>query len=113
MLAGDLQKQIGRAIRLNDVVLLVLSESSVESDWVEHELEQARRKEKEEGRDVLCPVALDDAWKAKVDGDVLWRQLKKKNILDFSQWKTKAFEKPFAKLLKGLKINYPRPAESS
>ena len=39
MVAGDLQKQIDRAIRLNDVVLLVLSEASVNSDWVEHELE--------------------------------------------------------------------------
>ena len=113
MLAGDLQRQVGRAIRLNDIVLLVLSESSVESDWVEHELEQARQKEKEEGRDVLCPVALDDAWEEKTTGDVLWRQLKKKNILDFSKWKTKAFEEPFAKLVNGIKINYDRSAEPS
>ena len=76
----------------------MLSESSVDSDWVEHELEQARQKEKQEGRDVLCPVSLDNAWKAKTD--VLWRQLKKKNILDFSKWKTKAFDEPFAKLVK-------------
>ncbi|MCH8046689.1 MAG: toll/interleukin-1 receptor domain-containing protein [Planctomycetes bacterium] len=109
-LAGDLQKQIDRAMRLNDVVLLILSESSVESDWVEHELKQARQKEKQEGRDVLCPVALDDTWKEKTDSDVLWGQLTKKNILDFSKWKTKAFEQPFAKLVKGLKVNYPRPA---
>ena len=69
MVAGPLQKQVSRAIRLNDVVLLVLSEASVKSDWVENELDMARRKEKEEKRDVLCPVALDDAWKAKAFGD--------------------------------------------
>ena len=107
MLAGDLQKQVDRAIRLNDIVLLVLSKDSIESDWVEHELESARRKEKKEGRDVLCPVAVDDKWKGKME-DVLWRQLKKKNILDFSKWKTKAFDTPFKKLVDGLRVNYDK-----
>ncbi len=111
MVAGDLEKQIDRAIRLNDVVVLALSESSVDSDWVEHELEKARKKEKDEGRDVLCPVALDDAWKAKLD-DVLWRHVKKKNVLDFSKWKSKAFDAPYQKLIKGLRVNYPRNDDS-
>ncbi len=108
MVAGDLEKQVDRAIRFNDVVVLVLSASSVNSDWVEHELEKALKKEKDEKRDVLCPVALDDAWKAKMD-DVLWRQVKKKNVLDFSKWETNAFEAPFGKLIKGLRTNFPRP----
>ena len=110
MVAGDLQKQVSRAIRLNDVVLLVLSESSVDSDWVEHELEMARKKEKDEGRDVLCPVALDGSWKAKMD-DVLWRQVMKKNVLDFSKWKTQAFEPAYQKLTAGLKVNYGPPPD--
>ena len=104
--AGPLKEIVGRAIRLNDVVLLVLSKSSVESDWVENELEMARQKEKDEKREVLCPVALDDSWKEKVKGDVLWRQLTKKNILDFSGWKTKKFGPSFEKLVKGMKIYY-------
>ena len=102
---GSLQIQVHRAIRLNDVVLLVLSESSVNSYWVEHELEMARKKEKDEGRDVLCPVALDDAWKEKMN-HVLWRQVKEKNVLDFSKWKTEEFESVYEKLSRGLKINY-------
>lgn len=111
--AGSLQKQISRAIRLNDVVLLVLSETSVQSDWVENELDMARRKERDEGRDVLCPVALDDSWKSRTFGNdseerVLWRTLTRKNILDFSKWKTKAFNGQFDKLLRGLKVNYPK-----
>ena len=81
--AGPLKEQVVRAVRINDVVLLVLSESSVKSDWVEAELKMARKKEKEEKRDVLCPVALDDSWKTKVKDDVLWRQVEKKNILDY------------------------------
>lgn len=35
--AGRLEKQVDRAIRLNPTVLLVLSTSSVRSEWVEHE----------------------------------------------------------------------------
>jgi hypothetical protein len=108
MLAGDMERQVARAIRINDVVIVVLSRNSVESDWVEHELEMARKKEKEEHRDVLCPVALDDIWKQKVKADVLWRQLKKKTVLDFSKWKSKEFSPQFDKLLKGLKCNYER-----
>lgn len=67
MLAGDMNRQVLRELRRRDVVILILSEASVNSDWVEHELKEARKKEKEEGRDVLCPIAVDDTWKAKLD----------------------------------------------
>ena len=99
------------AIRLNDVVLLVLSESSLASDWVENELEMARRKEKEQNRDVLCPVALDDHWKVKIKNPKsndwhLWRTLAEKHVLDFSGWQSDGFEEPFRKLLDGIKRYY-------
>jgi uncharacterized protein YjbI with pentapeptide repeats len=117
MIAGSIQEQVWRAIQLHHVVILVLSEDSVKSDWVENELDMARQKEKAEGRAVLCPVALDDAWKTKVEakdspGDPsrqLWRTLQQKVILDFSGWKTKAFKGTFVKLLRGLKTNYGSP----
>ena len=65
-------------------------------------------KEKDEKRDnVLCPIALDDSWMGKVEGDVLWRQVKKKNVVDFSKWRTKAdFDTPFRELEDGLKRYY-------
>jgi uncharacterized protein YjbI with pentapeptide repeats len=117
MVAGALQKQIHRAIRLNDIVVLVLSKASIESDFVANELEMARKKEKEEKRDVLCPIALDGAWKKKMDADepnrALWLTLKQKNVLDFSKWKTKAFEPVYEKLVRGLKINYPRSDQTA
>ncbi len=62
--SGRLEKQIDRAMRLNPTVLLVLSTNSTQSDWVEHEARLARKLEKELGRDVLCPVSLDDSWKS-------------------------------------------------
>jgi TIR domain/Pentapeptide repeats (8 copies) len=114
MVAGTIQDQVWRAIQLHHVVVLVLSEHSVRSDWVENELDMARRKEKAEGRAVLCPVALDDTWRAKLDatagpGDAnraLWRTLDTKLVMDFSPWKTKAFDGTFGKLVRGLKVNY-------
>ncbi len=84
--AGPLEKIVDRAMRLNPTVLLVLSKRSVKSDWVEHEAESARELEKELGRHVLCPVALDEAWKVCKWEQRLRRQIMKYNILDFSKW---------------------------
>jgi hypothetical protein len=111
LVSGPLQEQIHRAIRLNDIVLLVLSEDSVKSDWVENELDMARSREKLENRDVLCPIALDAAWKSRMEPEApnraLWLTIKHKNVLDFSKWRTKAFEPVYEKLLRGLKNYYP------
>lgn len=109
MEAGDLQKQVHRQLRIQDIVLVVLSKDSIESDWVESELYMARKIEKEEGRDVLCPVCLDDSWKDMMD-DVLWGQLGKKYVVDFSAWKTKKFGGQFTKLLNGIMKNYEKRA---
>ena len=103
--SGDLQKQIRPAVESRNVFVIVLSAESVNSDWVEAELDWARQCEKEKGIDKLCPVALDDSWCAKMD-DVLWRQLKRMLVLDFSSWKTKAFETPFGQLVRGIEANY-------
>ncbi len=105
MVAGDINKQVQRELRLRDIVVLILSESSVTSDWVEHELKTTRQKEKAENRDVLCPITLDDGWKSKMNNPN-WGHLSDKLVLDFSKWKTKSFAIQFAKLLKGMKINY-------
>ena len=62
--AGRLERQINDAIFEKDALLLVFSQHSCGSDWVEWEASRAREVEKQEGRDVLCPIALDDAWKS-------------------------------------------------
>ncbi len=73
-------------------------------------LDMARKREKTENRDLLCPISIDDAWKSKLDDDAsdraLWRTLMKKAIIDFSP--AADFETSFGKLLRGLKINYPK-----
>ena len=105
--AGRLEKVVDRAMRQNPTVLLVLSESSVKSDWVEHEARSARDLEKELKRDVLCPVALDDTWKDCKWPARLREQIMEYNILDFSKWKDEGeFEKMFRKLIDGLDLFY-------
>jgi hypothetical protein len=105
--AGRVEKVLDQAIRHNPTMLLILSENSVISDWVEHEARTAREVEKELRRDVLCPVALDDAWK-----DCRWparlrEQIMEYNILDFSKWKDEEeFGKVFRKLIGGLDLFY-------
>lgn len=103
--AGDLQKQIRPTVKTSDIFLIVLSENSLASDWVEAELDWARARERESGKDMLCPVALDEAWHEKME-DVLWRQLKRVYVLDFSSWKTKKFDEPFGRLVRGIEENY-------
>jgi uncharacterized protein YjbI with pentapeptide repeats len=112
MVAGPMERQVVSAIGTNDAVVVVLSESSVNSDWVAYEVERGRERERSENRDILCPIAIDDAWES-LSGP-MWSQLRRdKNILDFSKWKTKKFDEQFDKLVKGLKVFYSRPDDDA
>jgi uncharacterized protein YjbI with pentapeptide repeats len=107
MKAGRIETQIDRGIRQNPTVLLVLSEHSLSSDWVEHEVRTARGLEKDMGRDVLCPIALDDSWKSSPWPKRVMEQIMEYNILDFSAWKDDSkFEGMFRKLIDGLELFY-------
>lgn len=107
MKAGRIEKQIDRAISQNRTVLLVLSEYSLKSDWVEHEVRTARGLEKDMGRDVLCPVALDDSWKSSRWPKRIMEQIMEYNILDFSEWDDDSkFGDMFRKLIDGLELFY-------
>lgn len=107
MKAGRMETQIDRAIRQNPTVLLVLSEHSLSSDWVEHEVRTAREWGKEIGRDTLCPIALDDSWKDSRWPKRVMEQIMEYNILDFSKWKDDGkFGETFRKLLEGLDLFY-------
>jgi hypothetical protein len=63
--------------------------------------------EKELKRHVLCPVALDDAWKDCGWSQTLRTQIKKYHILPFHDWEDpKPFEEMFRRLVEGLSIFY-------
>jgi hypothetical protein len=105
--AGRLERVVDRAMRHNPTVLLVLSEHSTKSDWVQHEVRLARKLEIETERDVLCPVALDDSWKTCRWPERLREQIEEYNILDFSEWQDgTTFQRMFARLIDGLDLFY-------
>lgn len=114
MLPGEtLREQIKKAIRSFDKLLLVLSAHSMQSDWVVTEIRDARKREKEEHRRVLFPIALVsiDAiknWECfdSDSGKDLAVEIREFFIPDFTQWRDPAvFAKQFTKLLEGLKAN--------
>ena len=105
--AGRLERQIDRAMRLNPTVLLILSSQSVKSDWVEHEARLARKLEQETGRDVLCPIALDNSWETCRWPERLREQITEYNILDFSNWRDGiSLQRMFTRLIEGLDLFY-------
>jgi uncharacterized protein YjbI with pentapeptide repeats len=102
---GDkLRPRIDESIRLHDKLLLVLSETSVSSQWVEQEVETALARERE-GKTVLFPVRLDDAVMKSNAG---WPALIKnaRHIGDFQRWKDHgAYQKAFDRLLRDLQAD--------
>ena len=95
---------IDEAIRSHDKLLLILSETSVRSQWVEQEVESALEKERQaEGKTVLFPVRIDDT---VMSIDTGWPKLIRntRNIGDFTQWKDHdAYQVAFDRLLRDLK----------
>lgn len=104
-------EQIERAIQSHDRLLLVLSEHSMQSEWVTTEIRNARRIEVAEKRRKLFPIRLIgfdtlDQWKC-FDGDAgkdLAVEIREYYIPDFSNWRDNtAFETAFNRLLHDLK----------
>jgi uncharacterized protein YjbI with pentapeptide repeats len=106
-----LHEQIETAIRLYDKMLIVLSEASLQSEWVMTELRNARRAERQTGKRKLFPVRLVDFetlrdWDCfdADSGKDLAVELREYFIPDFSNWKDHdQFEAAFARLLKDLR----------
>ncbi len=114
MKGGDhFSEQIDRAIQLHDRLLLVLSEDSIQSKWVEREMRKARKIERAEKRKKLFPITLMDYGELKkwecLDSDTgedLAEEVRKYHIPDFSNWKNHdAFEAAFARLEKDLRAS--------
>jgi hypothetical protein len=96
---------INEAIRLRvDKVLLILSEHSIKSDWVEDEVTTAFEEERKRGQPMLFPIRLDDtvmttdeAWAAK---------LRARNIGDFRHWKDhEKYMKSLERVLRDLSVS--------
>ncbi len=106
-----LHEQIDEAIRVYDRLLVILSTSSMSSEWVKTEIAKARRKEIREGRRVLFPIGLVDfetlrdweCFDAETGKDSA-REIREYFIPDFSSWKDHDnYQKAFQRLLRDLK----------
>jgi hypothetical protein len=106
-----IHEQIFSAIQIHDKLLLVLSEHSLQSEWVVTEIRRARKAECDESRRKLFPIRLVDfdaiqQWECfdADSGKDLAVELREYFIPDFSNWKDHdSFEKAFDRLLRDLK----------
>jgi uncharacterized protein YjbI with pentapeptide repeats len=98
-----LRPRIDEAIRRHDKLLLVFSQYSVKSTWVESEVETALDKERRSKQLVLFPIRLDEAvmrtrqaWASTVR--------RERQIGDFRGWRVyDEYQKAFARLMRDLK----------
>ena len=94
---------IDEAIRLRDKLLVILSEASIGSDWVEDEVNKAYAEERDRKTTVLFPVRLDDV--VMTTPEPWARKLRdQRNIGDFRNWRRVArYKKSLERLLRDLK----------
>jgi hypothetical protein len=101
---GDaFQERIEDSIRAFDKVMIVLSDASVHSRWVEREVNAAREREDREKRAVLFPIMIDHAamtatqpWAADIR--------RTRHIGDFQGWEEhSSYLKSFERQLRDLK----------
>lgn len=104
MKTGDkIRERINQEIYVQEKLLLLLSGHSIESSWVEVEVEAALEKERQQKREVLFPIRLDGsamqttkAWATTI------RQTR--HITDFTGWKDQqVYQRAFERLLRDLK----------
>ncbi len=106
-----IHEQIHDAIRLHDKLLLILSEGSMNSDWVGTEIANARERETQEKKQMLFPISLAPFEKVKgwklfdaERGKDSAREIREYFIPDFSNWKDHdSYQKAFQRLVKDLK----------
>jgi hypothetical protein len=102
-IGAEIRKGIDESIRNHDKLLLVLSETSVKSQWVEQEVETAMAKEREQARTVLFPIRVDDTVMQINAG---WPAYLKnaRHIGDFTRWKEHdSYQNAFKRLLRDLR----------
>ena len=106
---------IDDAIRLHDKLLLIVSEHSMNSDWVKAEIANAREREDREKKQMLFPITLVPQenigqWKL-FDSDRgidSAREIREYLMDDFSNWKDHdSYQRAFQQLVGDLKAERP------
>lgn len=105
-------EQIDKAILTYDRLLVILSQHSMNSEWVKTEIANARQKEIDTNNRVLFPIRLVDfeevkSWKCfdTDTGKDSAREIREYYIPDFKNWNDKnEYKKSFERLLRDLKL---------
>jgi hypothetical protein len=108
-IGDEFRSRIDTSIHFHDRLLLILSEYSIRSRWVQKEVETAFEKEAKEHRLVLFPIRLDETI---MDMNVGWAAdiRRQRQIGDFTQWKEQdAYQQAFDRLLRDLKVEGKQP----
>jgi uncharacterized protein YjbI with pentapeptide repeats len=95
---------IDEAIRLRDKLLIILSDASIASDWVEDEVSKAFAEERERNATILFPIRIDNVvmttaepWAVKLRDQ--------RHIGDFRSWKEdNQYQTALERLLRDLKM---------
>lgn len=112
-IGAKIRPTIHESIRVYEKLLLILSESALDSAWVEDEVEAALERERKTGQEILFPVRIDDSileskagWAAS-----LRRQ---RHIGDFREWKNPSmYGKAFQRLTRDLQASNQGPETRS
>lgn len=109
----SVSQQIDRAIQQQDKVLLILSHSSVRSNWVRTEVDNILRREHDRKGSMLFPLRLDDDV-FDTPGMPQLQRLRDRHILDFTDWRdTSSYRRAFRRLVRDLSINASVDSEGS
>lgn len=103
-IGARIRQTLDDQIRTTDKLLLILSESSVRSHWVEKEVETAFEEEARISGTKLLPIRLDDS---VMDTDKAWASdiRRQRNIGNFSLWEEPlGYKRAFEQLLDALKM---------
>lgn len=101
---------LDQAIHQREKLLLLLSQNSINSAWVEDEVEAALERERGEHREILFPIRLDNAV-TRPDAPAWAKRLRRQvNIGDFTNWNdSQAYQQALEPLLRDLKKTEKQP----
>lgn len=105
---GDrLRDVIDKAIRTRDKLLLIFSEASIASGWVENEVETALEEERasSDRMTILFPIKIDDA---VMETELAWARMIKRDrhITDMTGWNEEvAYQQGLERLLRDLRAD--------
>lgn len=111
-IGAKIRPTIDEAIQRQEKILILLSQHSINSAWVEDEVEAAFEYEQREQREMLFPVRLDNAvmetsqaWAAKLR--------RTRHIGDFTNWtEPGAYQRAFERLLRDLEKEDRQPLDT-